>query len=159
MNKIILLLAASGLSEREMHRGFDEIRGLNGYELIKEISDLRASIKQFSRAEEIYGAETYDLLPKSRSADKLIGSQVAQMLRDDTGLTTVKASGLLLDALKRHLSKEEVNSLPVFNKESFSSWVQKISLVVPASIILHEAAKIRGQFAHSAKSDWPLGER
>lgn len=157
MNRLILLLAGSSLSDREIAKAMREVSIMSEYELFSAIEDLRSqNLKTQSR--QVYTSDIFEQSYLSDS-DRLVSDQISQMLRGDTGLTTLQASELLLDALRKHLPKSERDSLPALNKESFSTWVRKLVAIVSPSIVLHEAAKIRNSMAHYSTSDWPLGRR
>jgi hypothetical protein len=157
MNRLLLLLAGSNLSDREISKLLRELSMMSEAELFSAITDLR---HQNTRARS-YRVYTSDFFEDEKQAknDSLVIEQVSQMLRGDTGLTTIQASHMLAEALRKHLPSSSYGELPALNKESFATWIRKVALVVPPSILLHEAAKIRNRLAHSSESDWPLGKK
>ena len=152
MNKIVLLLAGSGLSSKEIDRYLREIVNMSDHELFSLIQELRGAPYM---ALPVHAEPDFRPAKQSKN-DRIIAEQISQMLRIDAGLTVNQAGVLLLDALKRSLPLSVSSTLPSLNKESFQSWVQRLAAVVPASDLLHEAAKIRNKFALNTRSDWPL---
>jgi hypothetical protein len=172
MNKIILLLAGSDMSERQIVRYLDELSGLSRDELMLAIDRLREGPKADDRfflasttvpslhQEMKVRANTSSEESFSARNKRIIGEQVSNLLRKEVGLTTYEASDLLVGALRKYLSANDWHNLPSLNKDSFVSWVQKLANFVPASVLLHEAAKIRNDKTHAyKKSDWPLDKK
>lgn len=158
MNRILLLLAGSGLSEREIMQYLRELVSLTENELLAQVAALRGG----SGFEGQQRRLNIEVLSEARALSKnqeRILDQISQMLRQDTGLTVERASRILLSQVKRHVPPSQRGQLPSLNKESFSSWLEKLSTIVPMSVLLHEAARIRNKSRHASLPDWPLEEK
>lgn len=163
LNKIVLLLAASGLSRKEMVSSLREIFDADEDDLMGAIREVRSLLdnRELSREENDYYLPSSRVsshqtaLFKGAASDRLI-YQISKILREDSGLTTAKASELLLDALREDLGKNSTRDLPSLNKESFLLWLRKLAAQVPQSALLSAAAKIRNRYVHTNRSDWPL---
>lgn len=160
MNRILLMLAGSGLSKREISKDLRDIFDMDEGQIHEIIAELRHLFFDESRSRQMILSENFEIGSMSlEKTDRKLGEQISQMLRDDVGLTTDEASEYLLSALKKYLPPGERPLLPSSRKESFVRWVQRLSTFIPPSVLLHEAAKLRNRLAHTSKSDWPLNER
>lgn len=159
MNRILLMLAASGLTRRDISRDLKEIFGLDERAIIGIVTELRSVFLEGSSSHQIISSDDFEPNMVLERADRKLGEQISQMLRDDVGLTTDEAGQYLLVALRKYLPPNQRLPLPSSKKESFARWIQRLSVFVPPSVLLHEAAKLRNKLAHTAKSDWPLTDR
>ena len=78
-------------------------------------------------------------------------NRIQRLLLGEANLSGIQASNLLYVALRKNNKVSQKKS-----KDSFSRWIRSVAKIVPYSVLLHEATKIRNRVVHSPAQDWPL---
>lgn len=160
--KLALLLAGSGLSIREIEKAVFDLQPI---ELLMEVEYLR---KEGSRVPSrlhyepkwVYRHEEEGLTRASprRISVSDIGERVEILLKTEAGLGTSEARDLLAQSLAEAGAIHH-SELPPLSRKALSSWVVRLSKLVPAKLILSHATKIRNSFVNSPNADWHFGPK
>jgi len=152
IDRLLLLLAASGLEEREI---YDALRWVERDGVSRVMNRLMA----FKRRLRMVGAEEQSgYIPSEERRQQRTADQVSQLLQVEAGLSSTRAVSLMLESLSK--SKIRTSELPRFrSKEGFRSWIQRVAVKVPTSELLHHATRVRNAIVHTSGTDWPLRDR
>jgi len=161
IKKLCLLIAASDITENQLKEVCNWIN-INGAEQIEiVVSKIRTGAKNAVMESIVFPkSKAARLIEISNEVDKLNDStnaynQVVRLLRLESNLSASSASEMLIAALEK--SDHHYNTIiPRLGKKSFRQWVDQIAKIIPYSVILHNATKIRNSIVHRPKSDWPL---
>ena len=152
IGKIALALAATDLSVRDIEAELERSMR-NGFQtLIANVLELRR-VATTQKAEKA-------LMPHRPIRSSQGGTDAAvmidRMLRQEAGLSASTAAKLLADEMSRRGQGDTAN-IPPYTKSSFVDWVDRLLRIVPASEVLHLAARIRNGKVHSGDgSPWEL---
>lgn len=155
IERLILSLAASGLSRNELQVALTEFQRLNKGDVVAVVDRIREAAAQSffneSAAWDSSDAEQARKLNSERAAT----DQIDRLLRVEAGLSSSEAAELLL----RELPANTWFGMPPVKprkKEGLRQWLNRLIRVVPASTLLHHATRIRNDRVHDSQSDWPL---
>lgn len=155
-NRVLLLLASSGLNEadfEEFGEWYDQV-GMSRF--LHSVSSLRNLQRKF--APDALGVDK-DFADRGYRTAHSPSEDIAQLLRRDAGLSATEAAEYLVSRLQRRkdVPRDMLASIPPLNKSSFNSWLARLSRQVPYSILLQEATLIRNELTHRlGRADWPL---
>ena len=154
-HRLAFLLAASGLSDREIMAELKAAERLGNATLIAQVRAIRAAIRKEGWRDLLDVPRAEELKP---STTKNLAKQVDLLLRREAALSAQRAAAVLTRALK----DEGVPStaVPAFRpKKGFASWLNSVARAVSPSMLLHLATRIRNEAIHAPPGDWPLRER
>ena len=151
--RLLILLAASGLGDKSILDGLKSIRALTDRELLARVRDIRHALRNVRTVAKEGPYEDSD--SKLEHHQRLmIADQVAHLLQREGGLSTLEAVNRLTKSLMRDVSV----AVPEFNsKEGLRGWLTRLN--VHPSVLLHLATRIRNEVMHSPQRDWPLRDR
>jgi hypothetical protein len=170
---LLLQLAGSDASIGEIRALAEWIRSEGPNALTSAVSRLRNTAQ--SLAQERNGESSDDAFVGARIDKRNVmladlanisapARQVVELLME-TGLPMGKAASLLLSALLKHAGEQELRiteqqakSLPNPTRD-FGAWLTALGNIVPFSMILHHATRIRNEYVHKQEPIWPLRER
>jgi hypothetical protein len=81
-------------------------------------------------------------------------ARIEQLLLLDTGFPKSRAADLLRRELQNLVPPSE--PIPDLGRNSFQHWIERLLENVPANVVLQAASKIRNEYAHMPRTDWPL---
>lgn len=150
-SRILLKLAASDLSLKELRDFAQGIERVGAHEMLNVIEELR----ERSRSWEGKSLRS----PRSAWSDQYpeddVVFRIEKMLIHEMGLLKSQAASILLEAMKSEGALPA--NFPELNRESFSSWLGKIIRYTSSSEVLHFVEKLRRKGAGDSKSSaWPL---
>jgi hypothetical protein len=155
-DRIALLLAASGLTERAIFDGLKELEALGPSATIRRIKTIRQLM--VGQARNLLVEEYSVDQPDSTKEREMVVSKVLQLLIDEARLTPSLAAERLRQALNKNPG--ETPELPPFRaKEGLRAWLRRLAAHIPSSELLHHASSIRNSAAHIGQPDWPLRKR
>ena len=160
LDKVLLLLAGSGLSHKDICELVVEIRDLPARELADAIMHVRRNaLSPLKDAGSMLGEspKPHGLRRPHRPASD-VRSRVEFLLREEAGLTVNRAASELLTLLKRE-RPGVFDAVKAPNKESLYNWLLRVSSNIEPSELLHHATLIRNKYVHNTDSDWPLLQR
>jgi hypothetical protein len=153
--KLILLLAASNLSERTIYEALRDFERRSPSEVTSRVQALRHVLS--GRAGDWllreFRATEYGL---NREHNE-IASKVIQLLIEEAGLRAPAAAQKMVEALNR--ARPDLVIPPFRQRDGFRDWLRRVADSVPASELLHHASKIRNESVHPKLPDWPLRNR
>jgi len=152
VDRVILLLAASGLDEATIYRTMREIERIGASRVTMEVEKIRHRLPAFAKhyTDELFGETS----PKELERRRVI-ARVDEMLRHEAKLPISQAARMLSVSLMK--SDRSIGPIPKFkSKQGFSDWLSRLSSTVSSAELLHHATKIRNEYVHKAGSDWPL---
>jgi hypothetical protein len=154
LEQVLLLLAASGFSDRVLEEGLRDLSRLGPYAVVDEVQHLRRNVlgggtgMQYSRRQSVKGS----LLSES---DQVVSSVIASLTKE-AGLSASEVASRLT-AMANDGPGVEV---PAFKaKEGLRAWLKQLANTWGASQLLHYATRIRNDAVHSPDVDWPLRPR
>ena len=157
LHRVLLLLAGSGLSYKDIREVVTEMWHLPPRDLADAIMHLRQkAIDPLEDAGSMPGGSRRPNAPKTahRPASD-VRRRVEILLREEAGLTVKIAASELLTSLKRaRPGMFDAVGLP--NKESLYRWLGRVSPDIEPSFLLHHATQIRNKYVHNTDKDWPL---
>jgi hypothetical protein len=157
VERLFWLLAASGLSERELQESLLWF-GRNPEQVIDAILLLRRRLREDSQS--LWASEYDRKMPFEGPSPvpKGFSAQVDRLLRREAGLRAETAARLLFEAIMTD-ADHPLTLAPFRAKKDFAEWVNSLANYVPASKVLHHATAIRNRMVHKGSSDWPLRKR
>ena len=157
LSKVLLLLAGSGLSHREIRDFVKEMRDLPPSQLADAVLHLRRTAPDvFEMADSMVGSDRESRgLRKPRRPVSDVCSRVVGILTEEAGLTVNQAALELLTSLKRE-RPEVARMLKQPNKESLYKWLERVLSKIEPSELLHHAILVRNKYVHDRDRDWPL---
>lgn len=148
-NRVCLLLAAAGFSEREVREFANCLIEDGPGTLLHQFTYVRDMLRGI-HLEQLETTLEHTAVTQT-SAGTL--SKVERLLLDEAGLSKGAAVDLLMiEFRKRYPTKR----LPSESRKGFAAWIEKLSVVIPESELLHVATQIRNSFVHQTPSDWRL---
>ena len=157
LDRLVLLLAGSGLSRKDLRRLAIELQEVKPAQLVDAVENLRKKVARRTDAEEVAVADERGT-PESRgrpNASTNMERRIERLLRTDAGLTVQQAATELLAALRSERPGAFATvGLP--NKESFQRWLRRLSRRTEPSELLHHATRVRSRHVSRVDSDWPL---
>jgi hypothetical protein len=155
-DRIALLLAASGLTDRAIFDGLKELEALGAGASVRRIQKIRQKIA--SRGGNLLIEEYGVSQTNSDKERETVVSKVLQLLIDEARLTPPIAAERIREALSK--GSRETPELPPFRpKDGLRAWLRRLADHIPSSELLHHASSIRNSAAHIAEPDWPLRNR
>lgn len=148
-NQILLLLASSGFSEKDVHDFLNSAVKYGPNNCLREFSYARQKLRELR-------ADQFEVGLESRHVSRLPSealSKIERLLLDEAGLPKTAAVEFLTRELTRRYPNRPV---PSESRKGFATWIEKLSHTFPESELLHIATKIRNEFVHQAPSDWRL---
>ena len=165
-SKLLLLLAMSSLSKREIIEAINEIALMSNRELDEMLTTTRKLYPEVSsnifhsyiNIDNEYDTNKYKLERPSTSTKKPrqttdIAYEIDRLLRKEAGLSATVAAEWLTIEIRKEMGGILI---PKIGKGAFISWVERISKKTPPSLLLHIATKIRNAYVHGKDKDWPL---
>ena len=157
IDRLVLLLAAAGLSHRELRQLAAELQDLKPSDLADAVVSLRHDALNRVAFEEsrITGKRTTPALRKRHRAGPAIDGRITLLLREEAGLTVKEAAEELLASLRRE-RPETFQAVKPPNKEGFHRWLARLLQKVEPSELLHHATLVRNKYVGDGETDWPL---
>lgn len=149
---LILLLAASKLTRRELAEAIRDLHQNPPDELLIRVEEVRRANRRFVREQSWMGPR---YRPEDRPTDAI--GRVEHLLRREANLTVAQAASALITAMERDLGTGSELFVPP-KRESFRKWLKRMTRIVSVSQLLHYATQIRNDAVHRGESDWPLRE-
>lgn len=153
---MLVLLAASGLSERELREGINALDLRSPEEVVRLVMELRRESKNLIDKRLRSRSHHHFDYPQDESGSSDTIFRVEELLRSEAHMTVKEATRELLESLKNRHGELPLPSLS--SKKSFRSWLSTLLRHISESELLHIATVIRNSRVHSATSDWPLRE-
>ena len=160
LHKGLLLLAGSGLSQKEIFELVAEMRDLPPRELADAIIHLRRNALDPLKDTDtmLGGSRKPHGLRRPHRPTSDVRRRVEVLLREEAGLTVDRAASELLASLKRE-RPGVFDTVKAPNKQSLYDWLRRVSSNVEPSELLHHATLIRNKYVHNTDTDWPLLSR
>lgn len=156
VERILLLLAASGLSQRAIQDGVKMVEQFGGKEFVDRVMALRQRI-QTSYSEMPYDElEAIEFGPRNERSE--IANRVVELLLKETSFSTEQAVLELEKSLFEETLQRELH-VRFRSKDGLRKWVERLMEYISPSVILHHATMIRNKFVHYQHADWPLRDR
>lgn len=158
LERILLLLAGSGLSPKDIHQGLVELGHVSPGRVVESVQLLRRqALNHSDKARDSILRDTRQPqgLKGAQGPGHDVATRVEYLLRAEAGLRVDHAALALLTSLARDRSDLAATVKPP-NKESFSLWLRKLLRDVPPSVLLHHATLVRNRYVHRTEQDWPL---
>ena len=154
VERLALLLAASGLSDKVIHDAIRELRSVDEKELVERIRFLRGFLfSQLARRQEQSKAENTRAVEAARRLE--IAVEIIRLLQIEAKLPTARAADLLTQSF---LEEKPKGAFPKYRpKEGLRAWLTRLPF--SSSELLHHATKIRNRVMHAEGTAWPLRER
>ena len=158
--KVLLLLAGSGLSHKEIREVMMNMQDYPPSQLADAILQLRREVPdRVDLADSILvGGQRPRRSGRPSRPDGDVRRRVEFLLREEAGLTVNQAASELVASLKRE-DREISEPIRLPNKESLYNWLQNVLQRVGASELLHHATRVRNKYVHHTDVDWPLRPR
>ena len=153
---MLALLAASGLSERELREGIRTLDLRSPEEVVRLVMELRKESKNSIDKHLKSRSHHHFDYPQDESGSSDTIFRVEELLRSEAHMTVKEATQELLESLKKRHSELPLPSLS--SKKSFRSWLSTLLRHISERELLHIATVIRNSRVHSATRDWPLRE-
>jgi hypothetical protein len=154
VERLALLLAASGLSEKAIFEALKASKNVDESELVARIRFLRQFL--FSRLGSVEETSKGPSANADRDQRLRTAERVIRLLQTEGHLNGLHAAQLLLDSLSE--DGVDVRDFPKFrSKEGLRTWLTQ--LPIQTSELLHHATKIRNRLVHSRSGAWPLRDR
>lgn len=156
LGKVLLLLAGSGLSHREIRQLVAEMQDLPPSQLADAILHLRRNaLDPLDVADSMLdrGRKPHGMRKPRPGSD--VPSRVEFLLKEEAGLTVNQAALELLASLKRE-RPDAFETVKPPNRESLYSWLGRVLAKTDPSELLHHATLIRNKYVHRTDRDWPL---
>jgi hypothetical protein len=150
--RLLLSLAALGLSERDTEELLDSLRDMSSDEIVSAVSKIRREQRIYDF--ELSQTDSIRRRVQSKQSDSL-GSRVSQLLRKEAKLGTLES----VDALTKELTKSGKllpNDIPPLSHKSLEDWIDRLAQRVPSKEILRVATLIRNERVHTPLRDWEL---
>ena len=157
LRRVLLLLAGSGLSHKEICELVAEMRDLPPRELADATMQLRHNALDSLEDAGLKIGESrkpHGMTRPHRPASD-VRRRVELLLREEAGLTVNRAASELLTSLKRE-RPGVFDTVKEPNKESLYNWLRRVEPNIGPSALLHHATLIRNKYAHNPDRDWPL---
>jgi hypothetical protein len=155
IERLAILLAASGLSEKVIRESLKEVEYRGAEALVSMVQDIRHTLD--SRE---WNLLVYDYSGRDSSLERerdQITDQVIRLLLAEAHLSPSVAAERMQEALTQ--AQKGDHSIPFFrSKQGFRNWIKKLSAIVTPSELLHYATRIRNAEVH-VPTDWPLRDR
>lgn len=142
---LLLQIAGSGLSGSEI-RAFAKWVERNGPDHLVEVIE---------RLRNDASAQGFNTPPGNRNfvpTSSNLVMRLENLLLTETGIP----KRLAAERLVHHLESAGPSPPPYSKNSSFEAWLTRISEIIPESVLLYAATKVRNEFVHVSKSDWPL---
>ncbi len=150
LGRILLLLAGSGLSHKEIREAVVELQGLPPSQLADVVLHLRRGVRDpIEVADSVLGGGRRP----DPSGD--VRRRVEFLLREEAGLTVNRAASELLASLKGN-RRGVFDTMKPPNRESFYNWLHRVLARIGPSELLHHATLVRNKYVHGTDRDWPL---
>jgi hypothetical protein len=156
LERVVTLLAASGLSDRAIFEGLKEVETYGA----RAIADLARALRYEIEIKLVPSISEELDAPKLTFEDKPahVDLRVTNLLRE-----TKLPSTIIADKLSSSISSDaalNTSELPPFRpREGLRSWISRLLQSIPPSQLLHHATKVRNDLIHQNPSDWPLRTR
>lgn len=156
LGKVLLLLAGSGLSQKEIRELVAEMQDLPPGQLVDAILYLRRNaLDPLEVADSMLGRGRRPSGLRKPRLGSDVRSRVEFLLREEAGLTVNQAALELLASLKRERpGLFEMVKPP--NKESLYDWLRRVLPRIEPSELLHHATLVRNKYVHDTDREWPL---
>ena len=158
LGKVLLLLAGSGLSPKDIRDAVAEMQDLPPSQVADAILHLRRDAGDPLEIADV----VLDPGPRSRRTprphrpDGDVRRQVEFLLRKEARLTVSQAASELLASVKRE-RRGAFTAVKPPNKESLYNWLRRALPSIEPSELLHHATLVRNKYVHGAgDADWPL---
>lgn len=153
--KICLMLAGSNLTRKELRLFCHWVDSYGARRLEEAVLMIR---RQAENLDEFASLDDELRISSVRHPKVSLASpeddpvnRIQRLLLGEANLSGIQASNLLYVALRKNNKVSQKKS-----KDSFSRWIRSVAKIVPYSVLLHEATKIRNRVVHSPAQDWPL---
>jgi hypothetical protein len=155
-DRLIILLAASGLSDHAIHEALRFVERSGSNTFLKYIREARQHLDEYSG---VYSSELPSFITGS-NVDQPTGTvavdQAVQLLLTEARLPPAVAAAELTKSLLS--TRGNLRDLPRFKgKEGLRKWLGRLP-VSPTELLRH-AVRIRNEFIHSPREAWPLRDR
>lgn len=148
-DRICLLLAAAGYSEREMHEFVNVLMQMGPGAFARHVANARHMLSDM-HLEQLEAASERVFIGHTATGTL---SKVERLLLDEANLPKMVAIELLTKELRRRYPN---TSFPSESRKGFAAWIERLSAIIPDSELLHVATQIRNNYVHQAPSDWRL---
>lgn len=156
LRQVVLLLAGSGLSHKEICDLVAEIQDLPPRQLADSVLHLRRSAPDPQEVSDsvLRGGRKHRLRGSHRPGSD-VRRRVEFLLKEEAGLTVSRAASELLASLQRE-RRGVYDTVKPPNKESLYSWLHRVLPNIEPSELLHHATLVRNKYVHATDTDWPL---
>lgn len=168
--KLMLLLASSEMSKKEIERALKQFSVFPPYKIALHIQELRYRIKQEISMNSQYftwdspaeyqrkRVRQYDSIRKIRPLNiSSTVSRVEAILRGEANLSVLDSVNAIISCAKK--TGVETSSLSQFQKKTgLSRWLTTLESKIGGKKLLQLATMARNDAVHDEKSDWPLKE-
>jgi hypothetical protein len=156
LEKLAILLAASGLSDKAIRESLKEVEYIGAETLVSMIQDIRHTLD--ARRWDLFSVDRNlgrdDALERERDQ---IADQVIRLLLGEAHLSASVAAKRIGEALTD--AQKYTQDIPPFKpKQGFRNWIRRLPDIVTPSELLHYATRIRNAEVH-VPTDWPLRDR
>ncbi len=156
-NRVLVLLAASGLPDKVIGEGITESALLGSEGLMREIHAIRRAQLGAYRVSLSMEDEQTGLFQSDQMRERArVAREITRLLREEAKLSTLSAAEKLLNSLALAKGRHFAGPRP---KEGLTSWIQRLLSQVPPSELLHHATKIRKSILRSEEVAWPLKDK
>jgi hypothetical protein len=155
LERLLLMLAASGMTEKEIYMLRHEIDRLSPSQFTAMVIDTRRHLRELPP--DFFGlkkAKSYS----GRDLDSSASDEAMRLLFEDARMPVAVAVRNLKASLVTGIAKNQ--KIPPFRtKEGVRSWIETLARSFGASFILHHATRVRNAVVHDVGNDWPLRDR
>jgi hypothetical protein len=154
VERLAVLLAASGLSERDITDALRASKNLDEKEFIERVVFLRQFL--FSGLDVNDVSSSGQRIAAGNKDQIRAVERATQLLQTEARLNPTRAADLLCKSLAE--DNFDLENIPKFRtKNGLRNWLIKLPL--QPSELLHHATKIRNRLVHARSAPWPLRER
>lgn len=153
---MLVLLAASGLSERELREGISALDLRSPEEVVRLVMELRRESKNLIDKHLRPRSHHHLDYPQDEPGSSDTIFRVEELLRSEAHMTVKEAALELIESLEKRHGGLPLLPPPSTSKRSFRSWLRTLLRHISERELLHIATVIRNSRVHSAPGDWPL---
>ena len=154
LEQVLLLLAASGFSERVLEEALRDLSRLGPYTVLDEVQHLRRYVVGAGTSVQYYRRSSGSRSSLSES-DQVVSSVIESLTKEARLSASEVASRLTAIA-----NEKPGTEVPAFKaKDGLRSWLRRLAEQWGPSQLLHYATRVRNDAVHSPAVDWPLRPR
>jgi len=155
LERIAVLLAASGLSDKLIYSALRDIEVNGVIDIMDRIVGLRHNLNSSNRLD--FPLEQSSRSRHATSQRMMVADQISSLFRDEKinlNEAAVELLGMIFPPDSEKFERYRYRS-----KEGFRSWLLKLQNEIPPSELMHHATRVRNLIGRGERGDWPLRDR